>query len=116
MLSGFAAHLFSSDGSVRSVLQDYLLRVPLSYSGLGVCMLMVSVCNALGLALRALTISALRLFLCFLPALWLGGWLGGMPGLMSGALLGNLAAGLLSYRLYRAGMAHLRRPPVAADA
>ncbi len=116
VLSGFAAHLFSSDGSVRSVLQDYLLRVPLSYSGLGVCMLMVSVCNALGLALRALTISALRLFLCFLPALWLGGWLGGMPGLMSGALLGNLAAGLLSYRLYRAGMAHLRRPPVAADA
>jgi len=108
LASGFAAELFSTDTSVRALLQEYLLRVPLSYSGLGVCMLMVSVCNALGMGLRGLLISILRLFLCFLPALWIGSRLGDMPGLMSGALAGNLLAGVLAYRLYRQGMLRLQ--------
>ena len=109
LASGLVSGLFSRDASVQTVLEDYLLRVPLSYSGLGVCMLMVSVCNALGLALRALLVSTLRLFLCFLPALWLGGQLNGIEGLMSGALVGNLLAGVMAYRFYRAGMQQLRR-------
>lgn len=114
LASGFVADLFSSDASVRWLLREYLLRVPLSYSGLGVCMLMVSVCNALGLGLRGLLISTLRLFLCFLPALWLGSRLGDMPGLMSGALAGNLLAGVLAYRLYRQGMARLQERSAAS--
>ena len=99
--------LFSSDQTVQSVLGEYLIRVPLSYSGLGVCMMMVSVCNALGLAMRGLLISVLRLFLCFLPALWLGARFGGIEGLMTGALVGNLFAGVMAYWFYRQGMAKL---------
>lgn len=72
-------------------------------------MLMVSVNNALGLPMRALLISTLRLFACYLPLLWLGGQLGGLPGLMSGALAGNLLAGIMAYLLYRQGMSHLQR-------
>lgn len=105
--SGLVSDLFSSDQSVQSVLEGYLVRVPLSYSGLGVCMLMVSVCNALGLAMRALLVSTLRLFLCFLPALWIGSQLNGIFGLMSGALIGNLFAGAMAYSFYRAGMRQL---------
>jgi uncharacterized membrane protein len=37
-----------------------------------VCILMVSVCNTLGLAMRALLVSTLRLFAYFLPFLWVG--------------------------------------------
>jgi Na+-driven multidrug efflux pump len=70
-------------------------------------MMMVSVCNALGLAMRGLLISVLRLFLCFLPALWLGAELAGLTGLMTGALVGNLLAGVMAYRLYRQGMGKL---------
>ncbi len=70
-------------------------------------MLMVSVNNALGLPLRALLISTLRLFACYLPLLWLGGQLNGLPGLMTGAMVGNLLAGTLAYLLYRQGMTHL---------
>lgn len=109
--SGVVSTLFSSDGNVQDILVDYLLRVPLSYSGLGVCMLMVSVCNALGMPLRALLISTLRLFACYLPLLWLGAQLNGLTGLMSGALIANLAAGTAAYSLYRQGMTRLRAIP-----
>lgn len=109
LASGLVAQLFSSDAQVQAVLGNYLVRVPLSYSGLGVCMLMVSVCNALGLSLRALLVSTLRLFVCFLPLLWIGTRLGGLTGLMSGALVGNLLAGIMAYTFYRAGMAKLQR-------
>ncbi len=105
--SGWVSRLFSADAEVSDLLSAYLLRVPLSYSGLGVCMLMVSVCNALGLSLRALAMSVMRLFVCFLPMLWLGAQIAGITGLMSGALVGNLLAGFMAYRLYRAGMKQL---------
>ncbi|MBW0147953.1 MATE family efflux transporter [Marinobacter arenosus] len=114
--SGLVSELFTSDAQVQDILAGYLLRVPLSYSGLGVCMLMVSVCNALGLAMRALLVSTLRLFLCFLPLLWLGSQLNGIYGLMSGALVGNLFAGVMAYSFYRAGMTKLRSAPVSAKA
>lgn len=108
LASGLVAQLFTSDAEVQEVLGNYLVRVPLSYSGLGVCMLMVSVCNALGLSLRALLVSTLRLFVCFLPLLWIGARLGDLTGLMSGALLGNLLAGTMAYTFYRVGMAKLQ--------
>ncbi len=107
-LSGFVSDLFTADASVTTVLHSYLVRVPLSYCGLGVCMLMVSVCNALGLSMRALLVSVLRLFLCYLPCLWIGSQIGGIEGLLSGALVGNLAAGTQAYLFYRQGMVKLR--------
>ena len=107
--SGLVSTLFSRDADVQDILLSYLLRVPLSYSGLGVCMLMVSINNALGLPMRALLISTLRLFACYLPLLWLGAQVSGLAGLMTGALIGNLAAGLLAYSLYRQGMTRLRQ-------
>ncbi|WP_243402386.1 MATE family efflux transporter [Tamilnaduibacter salinus] len=107
-LSGIVSEIFTADPSVTSILHDYLLRVPLSYSGLGVCMLMVSVCNALGLPMRALLISVLRLFACYLPSLWLGSRIAGIPGLLTGALIGNLLAGVQAYLLYRWGMGRLQ--------
>ncbi|HKK57229.1 MATE family efflux transporter [Marinobacter sp.] len=105
--SGLVSELFTSDREVRNVLGTYLVRVPLSYSGLGVCMLMVSVCNALGLAMRALLVSTMRLFLCFLPLLWVGAQIAGISGLMTGALAGNLLAGIMAYSFYRQGVRKL---------
>lgn len=103
-LSGLVPDLLTQDATVADTVGDYLVRVPLSYSGLGVCMLMVSISNALGLPMRALVISIVRLFACYLPALWVGAQLGGLTGLFSGALAGNVAAGLLAWLLYRQGL------------
>ncbi len=85
-----------------------MLWVPISYAALGVCMLMVSVCNALGMPMRAVGISTLRLFVCYLPALWVGARLADMSGLYIGVLIGNIAAGILAWQLYRHGLRHLQ--------
>ncbi len=89
-------------------LMSYMLWVPISYAALGVCMLMVSVCNALGMPMRAVWISTLRLFVCYLPALWIGASLAQMSGLYIGVLLGNLAAGLLAWQFYKQGLRHIQ--------
>ncbi|SDM64749.1 putative efflux protein, MATE family [Franzmannia pantelleriensis] len=75
-----------------------------SYALLGVCMIVVSAGNALGWPLRAMLMSAARLFVCYLPCLWLGMLAGGLPGLAVGAAVGNLLAGGLAWQLYRARM------------
>ncbi|WP_299013410.1 MATE family efflux transporter [uncultured Photobacterium sp.] len=100
----FLTELLSSEASVRDVLSVHLSWVPLSLGPLGVCMLMVSICNALALSMRALLISGLRLFVCFLPVIWIGTQLAGLQGLFIGAMLGNIAAGMVAWCLYRQGI------------
>ncbi len=94
------ANLLSTDINVIAVIQSYLMWVPISLGSLGICMLMVSVCNALGVSMRALTISILRLFICFLPMIWLGSTLFGLDGVFIGALIGNTMAGIMAWIMY----------------
>lgn len=103
LLSDSISQLMATDIPVSTVLEHYLLKVPISYGALGLCMIMVSVCNAMGLPMRALLISCLRLFLCYIPLLWIGSKIDGLDGLMSGAMVGNLAAGLMAWVLYQKG-------------
>ncbi|WP_425348194.1 MATE family efflux transporter [Vreelandella olivaria] len=72
-----------------------------SYAALGVCMLVVSAGNALGWPLRAMLLSSARLFICYLPCLWLGAQLYGWIGLAAGAAVGNILAGLTAWVLLR---------------
>jgi putative MATE family efflux protein len=102
--SPYLAELLTSEESVRSVLLIHLTWVPISLGSLGVCMLMVSICNALALPMRALLISGLRLFICFLPMLWIGIQLLGLNGLFIGAMVGNFAAGIMAWVLYQQGI------------
>ena len=94
-------HLMASETEVRKILYTHLTIVPFSLGLLGICMLMVSVNNALGKSYVALLISALRLFAFFLPCLWLGAEIGGLHGLFVGALGGNVLAGICAYTIYR---------------
>lgn len=98
------SQLLSSEQSVGDILSLHLTWVPLSLGPLGVCMLMVSICNALALPMRALLISGLRLFVCFLPVIWLGAQIAGLEGLFIGALVGNTAAGVTAWVLYQQGI------------
>ncbi|ART78885.1 MATE family efflux transporter [Oceanisphaera avium] len=107
MSRSWLAPWLAPDLDSERYLMSYMLWVPVSYAALGVCMLMVSVCNALGLPMRAVWISILRLFVCYLPALWLGATLAGMSGLYIGVLLGNVAAGLMSWQCYQRGLSQL---------
>jgi putative MATE family efflux protein len=96
----FLSRLMTSEKAVSEILNWHLILIPISLGTLGICMLMVSISNALGKPYVALIISALRLFAFFLPCLWLGSELGGLKGLFVGVLIGNLLAGLCAWRMY----------------
>jgi len=99
--SGLLADIMTSDAQVSGILNWHLMLVPISLGSLGICMLMVSVANALGKSYTALTISALRLFVFFLPCLWIGAELAGLKGIFVGVLIGNLLAGFCAWLMYR---------------
>ncbi|SFC16648.1 putative efflux protein, MATE family [Marinospirillum celere] len=102
-------NLITEEAAVSELVQEYLFKLPISYAALGVCMLMVSANNAVGMPLRGLMTSLVRLFACYLPCLWLGAQLAGISGLFTGALIGNFLAGTLAWLMYRQGLNQLRQ-------
>ena len=105
----WVALALSGNPEVRDDLATLIRFLLPSYAALGVCMIVVSAGNALGWPLRAMLMSAARLFLFYLPCLWLGAYLGGLPGLAAGAAAGNLLAGLAAWRVLRRILASPRR-------
>lgn len=103
------ASLMTSEQEVETILNYHLLVVPFSLGPLGICMLMVSINNALGKSYTALTISALRLFAFFLPCLWLGSKFGGIEGLFWGAFIGNIFAGVCAWSMYQRALTQVER-------
>jgi putative MATE family efflux protein len=99
--------LMSSDTSVQTILIWHLQLVPFSLGLLGICILVVSICNAVTRPYTALMISALRLFAFFLPCLWLGATFYGLQGLFYGAFCGNVLAGIVAWQMYRRTMLSL---------
>jgi Na+-driven multidrug efflux pump len=99
----------TSETNVSDILHYHLLIVPFSLGALGICMLMVSVANALGKSYTALTISALRLFAFFLPCLWVGAQLAGIEGLFWGSLVGNFLAGGCAWWMYQRALVQLEQ-------
>ena len=101
LLAAPLAGLLVDTAPVQAYLTVLIRWLPPSYGLLGVCMLVVSASNALGWPMRAMLISFLRLFLCYLPLLWLGYQLGGFGGLALGAAFGNLLAGVMAWMFYQ---------------
>lgn len=99
LLAPWVAHLLAGSPDVHDALTVLIRFLLPSYAPLGICMLVVSAGNALGWPLRAMLMSAARLFVCYLPFLWLGAWLGGLVGLAAGAAVGNLLAGVAAWLL-----------------
>ncbi|PSW13237.1 MATE family efflux transporter [Photobacterium rosenbergii] len=78
-----------------------LVLLPLSYGPLGLCMVMVSAFNALDLAKRALVVSFIRLFVLFIPAIYLGSLFGNIQSIIIAAAIANTLAGLSAWYLMR---------------
>lgn len=95
------ASVAASDPEVKATLVYALRTLPFAYAALGTAIVLVSVSNAMAKSVLALVISGARLFLFFLPAVWLGSVVYGLTGIFWGALVGNLFAGLFAYFLYR---------------
>ncbi|MGD8110883.1 MATE family efflux transporter [Vibrio sp. TRT 17S01] len=113
LASSQLAQLMTSEVEVEQILSWHLYIVPFSLGPLGICMLMVSVSNALGKSYTALTISALRLFAFFLPCLWLGAQLGELQGLFWGAFGGNILAGTCAWLMYKKALNQIENKALA---
>lgn len=96
----FISSLLTTESSVRGYLTSYFYIVPLSLGALGICMICVSSCNAMGLPRSALILSILRLFCCYIPLVWLGASIYGVNGLFIGAMLGNILSGVLGWFIF----------------
>lgn len=114
LLRPWMVNTLTQEPATAAYLSSYMLWVPISYSFLGVCILMVSVCNALGMPMRAVVISMIRLFGCYLPAVALGAYLADMEGIYYGILGGNLLAGCGAWLFYRKGFRHIQHRLKAA--
>ncbi|MFD2190365.1 MATE family efflux transporter [Pistricoccus aurantiacus] len=101
LLAPWVAGGLSGNPEIRDDLALLIRFLLPSYALLGLCMLVVSAGNALGWPLRAMLMSGARLFVFYLPCLWLGAYLGGLEGLAIGAGAGNTLAGLAAWQLYR---------------
>ncbi|MCE0494942.1 MATE family efflux transporter [Vibrio salinus] len=108
IFSGPLTTLMSSESSVQNLLNWHLCWIPVSLGPLGVCILIVSVSNALGYSYKALIISGLRLFAFFLPSLWIGSYIWGIQGIYIGALIGNCLAGIAACLFYQSMMKQLK--------
>jgi Na+-driven multidrug efflux pump len=74
--------------------------LPLGYGLQGVIILTNSSFNALHKPMVALMLSAVRLFICYVPLAYFGSVYYGLEGFFIGGFLGNLIMAMISYRLF----------------
>lgn len=117
LLAPWLAQVLAGNPEVRSDLVVLIRFLLPSYAALGVCMLVVSAGNALGWPLRAMLLSATRLFICYLPCLWFGVTLfGNLAGLGLGAAFGNVLAGAAALLMLQRSLAEFKYQETARDA
>ena len=90
------AAIFSDNSQVVRLVVRFLFIVPLSYTLLGVGLLVSSFYNGSKRPMKAALISVFRLFIFSIPFGLIGAAWGGMTGLFLGVALGNACTGLVS--------------------
>lgn len=95
------AAIFTRDQQVATYIHYFIWLLPLSYGLQGIIILTNSSFNALHLPAKAMILSLIRFFVCYIPLAWLGGKLAGVPGVFIGATLGNLLTAGLAYHWFR---------------
>lgn len=109
------SHALTGNAEIAEIVGWYLMYIPASYALLGVCMLLVSASNAISRAMDGLKMSFARLFICYLPCMYIGSLVGDLTGLMIGAAIGNVFAGLLSAWMFRSAFAKSKMKRLGND-
>ncbi|MBY4676670.1 MATE family efflux transporter [Marinobacterium sp. CAU 1594] len=105
--------LFSDDPRVQELLALWLLLVPVGFGCQAVTFLTASAFNALHQPLRAMRISATRLFLLYVPCGWLGSQLFGLTGMFAGLVIANILIAGIAFYWMRRHIARLKTVEVA---
>ncbi|MCQ1058024.1 MATE family efflux transporter [Photobacterium sp. ZSDE20] len=88
--------LISQQDNIQSWFEIALTILPYSYGPLGLCMVAVSAFNALGLSHRALLVTFTRLFILYIPAIWIGVISGSVSHIVIAASVANVLAGVMA--------------------
>jgi len=94
------AAIFSKEQAVADIIVLFIWILPLGYGLQGVVILTNSSFNALHKPMVALSLSIIRLFICYVPFAYLGSYLYGLQGFFIGALAGNLVMAIISYQQF----------------
>ncbi len=100
-LSGWIAQAFAHEAEVGSLIQLFLMIVPLGYGMQGVIVLTNSSLNAMHRPMTALVLSVIRLFVFFVPISVLGSYLYGLQGLFVGNVIANVAMAGVSLLVFK---------------
>lgn len=104
---GVVIPLISAEPVIQNWFGIALWIIPLSYGPLGLCMVVVSVFNALGAPNKALLVSLVRLFGLYVPAIGIGTSMESLPYTLAACSLANILAGLFAWHTLRT---HLNTP------
>ncbi|MFT4652643.1 MAG: putative MATE family efflux protein [Kangiellaceae bacterium] len=97
VLAPYIASVFAGEQSVAEQITLFLLIVPIGYGFQGIIILTNSSFNAMHRPLVAMSLSLIRLFVCYVPITALGSYLFGLEGLFWGCIIANVIAAAVSY-------------------
>jgi len=100
LLAPYIANAFAKEQAVADIITLFIWILPLGYGLQGIIILTNSSFNALHKPMVALVLSIVRLFVCYVPAAYIGSLYFGLQGFFGGALLGNVIMASISYRLF----------------
>jgi putative MATE family efflux protein len=100
LIGPYIADAFAKEQAVADIITLFIWILPLGYGFQGIIILTNSSFNALHKPMVALVLSILRLFVCYVPAAYIGSLYFGLQGFFGGALLGNVVMASISYRLF----------------
>lgn len=99
--AGLIAGIFTDDPEVATIIQLFLVIVPLGYGLQGVIILTNSSFNAMHLPMSALLLSIVRLFVVFVPFAYVGSLYYALDGLFVATVVANLLVGVFAFIWFR---------------
>lgn len=96
ILSGKIANAFAVDMEVVELLAFYFQMVPLSLIGIGLCLTNNAVSYSLMRFSRVMLMNLVRIFVFFLPGVFIGGVIGGSMGILVGLGIANVGVGIVA--------------------
>ncbi len=108
--SQWFAGIFTDEPQVESVARLYLLIMPMGAALYAILMVFNTSFNSHQLSHLTLFSNAIRVFVFYIPLIWLGNSLMGLTGVFFGAVIANGLGTLLGWYLYKTRCAPLDNP------
>lgn len=100
LLAPYISNIFAKEKVVAEIIELFIWILPLGYGLQGIIILTNSSFNALHKPLTTLMLSVIRLFVCYIPIVYIGSHFFGLTGFFIGGVIGNLIMAFISFSLF----------------